>query len=88
MIARERGLGGRTSGVLTTAAETGYSQKVHPLCASAAGREAAERQPQLFLDRFLIRTSVYIDGFNLYYRALRRTSYCWLDIGKLVAPKV
>ena len=30
-----------------------------------------------------IRTNVYIDGFNLYYRALRGTPYRWLDVGKL-----
>ena len=30
-----------------------------------------------------IRTNIYIDGFNLYYRALRGTDYRWLDIGKL-----
>ncbi len=27
-----------------------------------------------------MRTYVYVDGFNLYYRALRRTSYKWLDL--------
>lgn len=27
--------------------------------------------------------SVYIDGFNLYYGALKRTPYKWLDLGKL-----
>lgn len=27
-----------------------------------------------------MRTAVYIDGFNLYYRALKRTPYRWLDI--------
>ena len=31
----------------------------------------------------LIRTNVYIDGFNLYYRALRDTPFRWLDLGKL-----
>ena len=31
----------------------------------------------------LIRTNIYIDGLNLYYRALRGTPYRWLDIGKL-----
>lgn len=29
------------------------------------------------------RTIVYIDGFNLYYRALRSTPYKWLDLYKL-----
>ena len=30
-----------------------------------------------------IRTNVYVDGLNLYYRALRGTPYRWLDIGML-----
>ena len=30
-----------------------------------------------------IRACVYIDGFNLYYRALRGTPFRWLDIRKL-----
>ena len=30
-----------------------------------------------------IRTIVYIDGLNLYHRALRDTSYRWLNLGKL-----
>ena len=28
-------------------------------------------------------TNVYIDGFNLYYRALKDTSFRWLDLRKL-----
>ncbi len=32
-----------------------------------------------------MRTSVYIDGFNLYYRALKGTLYKWLDLKKLVS---
>ena len=35
--------------------------------------------------RFVSRTIVYIDGFNLYYRALRGTSHRWLDIAALSA---
>ena len=31
-----------------------------------------------------MRTPVYIDGFNLYYRALKGTTYKWLDLKKLV----
>ena len=30
-----------------------------------------------------LRTNVHIDGFNLYYGALRNTSYRWLDLVKL-----
>jgi uncharacterized LabA/DUF88 family protein len=29
------------------------------------------------------RAAVYVDGFNLYHRALRNTPYKWLDLGKL-----
>lgn len=28
----------------------------------------------------LLRTAIYVDGFNLYYRALKRTPYRWLDL--------
>lgn len=31
------------------------------------------------------RTYVYIDGFNLYYRAVKNTPYKWLDLKKLCA---
>jgi hypothetical protein len=31
----------------------------------------------------LLKTCVYIDGFNLYYGALRGTPFRWLDLGKL-----
>jgi uncharacterized LabA/DUF88 family protein len=30
-----------------------------------------------------MRTIVYIDGFNLYYRALKGTPYKWLDLGMM-----
>lgn len=30
-----------------------------------------------------LRTNVYVDGFNLYYGALRRTPYRWLDLREL-----
>ena len=29
------------------------------------------------------QTFVYVDGFNLYYRALKRTPYKWLDLKKM-----
>jgi len=37
-----------------------------------------------------MKTNVYIDAFNLYYGALKRTPYRWLDLGKmcqLLLPK-
>ena len=33
-------------------------------------------------------TNAYIDGFNLYYRALKDTSFRWLDLRKLAATLV
>jgi uncharacterized LabA/DUF88 family protein len=51
-------------------------------CAASLGR------PQLFRGKFV---SVYVDGFNLYHRALRNTrapdgsTYKWLDLEKLAA---
>ena len=30
-----------------------------------------------------MKVNVYVDGFNLYYGALRKTPYRWLDIAKL-----
>ena len=30
-----------------------------------------------------MRTNIYIDGFNLYYRALKDTPFRWLDLRKL-----
>lgn len=30
-----------------------------------------------------MRTNVYVDGFNLYYGALKGTSHRWLDLGRL-----
>ena len=30
-----------------------------------------------------LRTAVYVDGFNLYYRALKGTQYKWLDLKAL-----
>ncbi len=30
------------------------------------------------------RTYVYVDGFNLYYRSLRKTKFKWLNLEALV----
>lgn len=32
-----------------------------------------------------VRTSIYVDGFNLYYRAVKGTPYKWLDLHALFA---
>jgi hypothetical protein len=47
-----------------------------------AGREAALRAASAFLEAS-IKTNVYIDGFNFYYGALRKTPYRWVNIRRL-----
>jgi hypothetical protein len=37
----------------------------------------------LFLARLLLRTYVYVDGFNLYYGALKGTPFRWLNLVEL-----
>ena len=32
-----------------------------------------------------MRTFVYVDGFNLYYRALKASPWKWLDLPSLLA---
>lgn len=36
-----------------------------------------------FFYRPTVRTIVYVDGFNLYYGAVKGTPYKWLDLGAL-----
>jgi len=61
-----------------------------PPVASVAGREAVlNRAASACLADDLI-TNVYIDGFNLYYGALRNTPYRWLNpevLCQLLLPK-
>ena len=37
------------------------------------------RWPLLFIDT-IMKTHIYIDGFNFYYRAIKDTPYKWLDL--------
>ena len=37
----------------------------------------------VFVREHLLLTNVYVDGFNLYYRALKDTPFRWLDLRKL-----
>ena len=52
----------------------------NPPVISMAGIEAAAGGLSLFLS---MHTNVYIDAFNLYYRALRGTPHRWLDLRAL-----
>ena len=45
--------------------------------------ETALAAVSVFIRQQRLITNVYIDGFNLYYRALRRTSFKWLDLRRL-----
>jgi uncharacterized LabA/DUF88 family protein len=47
------------------------------------GREALEKGPLLIFGAVLVRTYVYVDGFNFYYGAVRNTPYKWLDFKAL-----
>ena len=49
-----------------------------------AGRvETAFVAVSVFVGSGRVITNVYVDGFNLYYRALRDTPFRWLDLQKL-----
>ena len=48
------------------------------------GSEAVRCKPAAFCF-FVFRIIVYIDGFNLYYRALKATRHKWLNISALMA---
>ncbi len=45
--------------------------------------ETARKAVSVFKAELHVRTSVYIDGFNLYYRALKDTPFRWLDPRRL-----
>lgn len=47
-----------------------------------SGREAAPWAAFAYLE-VIIRTNVYIDGFNFYYGALRKSPHRWINIRKL-----
>jgi uncharacterized LabA/DUF88 family protein len=51
-----------------------------------AEREVAVRRPLLLSRRDMVKkltAYIYVDGFNLFYGSLKRTSYKWLDLNKL-----
>ena len=57
--------------------------KHYPLFASAVGSRPPLGAVSVFWRRRQLITNVYIDGFNLYYRALKDTPFRWLDLHKL-----
>ena len=48
------------------------------------GCEAAPKGAASAFSRPPLKTHVYIDGFNLYYGAVRRTPFKWLDLNRLL----
>ena len=65
---------------MTESAKLKILNAITPLALSGAGCEAAFGRPLLFNP---MKTFVYVDGFNLYYRAVKRTPFKWLDIHQL-----
>lgn len=55
---------------------------VLPLSLRWQGR-GRPRAVSVFIRGWPLKTNVYIDGFNLYYRAVKRTPYKWLDLSML-----
>jgi uncharacterized LabA/DUF88 family protein len=61
------------------------SNDLTPPAFSKTGREAVTAQAvtaSAFLGDFM-KTNIYVDGFNLYYGALKGTPYKWLNVAKL-----
>jgi hypothetical protein len=52
------------------------------------GRQAAFGRLCHFWRMDILRTIVFIDGYNLYYGIVRRTPYKWLDIFKLFQERL
>lgn len=61
------------------------AQTIHnPPTACRRPRSRRMNVRRLFAYRILVmRTVVYVDGFNLYYRALRKTKHKWLNLQAL-----
>ncbi len=57
-----------------------YSKDVLPLFVSTVGSGPSCWTAPVFCGQFPVKTDFYIDGFNLYYLALRGTPLKWLDL--------
>lgn len=60
----------------------GISNSVNYPCGFDPGCGVTQVAPAFFIPRNM-RTYVYIDGFNLYYRALKGTPYKWSNLKAL-----
>ena len=72
-----------------TAADQACTIRTSPRPLRSVGSEATRGWLPCFQETILTESTVrpsvqvYVDGFNLYYRALKGTPYRWLDPGKL-----
>src|SRR5438094_778215 len=57
-------------------------------CRGPKGRSSESPDGLMHVGMRMSRTFVYIDGFNLYYRAVRGTPHKWLDIAALSAASL
>ena len=69
-------------GPLTDPTQHGSLSSTTPIASPIGSRPPSEAVSVFPRERRLI-TNVYIDGFNLYYRALKDTPFRWLDLRKL-----
>ena len=70
------------TGALTECGRPRYYWDTPPI--RFGGRvETALAAVSVFVARQRLITNVYVDGFNLYYRALKDGPHRWLDLGKL-----
>ncbi len=68
---------------MTSAEDYGYTESYTPCSLRRQGARLPNGSLSFSFEGTHIRTNVYIDGLNLYYRALRSTPYRWLDLKKL-----
>ncbi len=54
-------------------------------CCQLKGRARRKLRRPLLFKVVAMRVAVYVDGFNLYYRALDKTPFKWLDLRSLAA---
>ena len=69
--------------VFDTRSTAGYTSLCTPPACLGSRAQGCRKAALAFWGYHPIRTNIYLDGLNLYYRALRGTPYRWLDLGKL-----
>lgn len=80
-------IGPSTRGIGQTSLPPAVASKLTPRKCDKNAPTVASRQGRWVIVLAVIRTNVYVDGFNLYYRCLKGTTFKWLDID-LLAKKL